>query len=117
MGIMDAFFDWKVNTAQLEQLVTSRNADGTISSAYSSVGSPFPVGQWIDTLSEDSENNVFTNQELGTIIADPADVSTVPKKGDKLTINGVEYWVIGTDQSIAELNEVLMIKVRREYGR
>lgn len=116
MSILSAFSEWMLKTAQLKVETTTRNPDGTIEKVFTATGAPFNVGKWVDSVNVTDLQNKFVDDKLETFVADPAAVATVPKRGDILTVDGDDYGVIGVDDTIAELGEVLLIKVRAPYG-
>lgn len=117
MGILDSFGDWQVVLAQYKQVQTTKDAAGQTITALVDVGQPFKCWKWIDSTNEVDLNNAFVGDEVGTILIDPSTAPTSPLRGDTLTIEGVDYKIIGVDNSIADLAEVVQLKYRREYGQ
>lgn len=115
MGILDAFGDWQVVSAQYKQVQTTKDSAGQVTTALVDVGTPFDCWKWIDSSNEIDLNNAFVGDEIGTIVIEPSTAPTTPKRGDVIVADGSEYKIIGVDDSILELEEVILIKYRRAY--
>ncbi|MDA3939819.1 MAG: hypothetical protein PF693_10980 [Spirochaetia bacterium] len=108
--MLEFFTDWQKKTANIKELITTKNDAGQTVESETVIASGITINWWIDNSNETNINDKFVDQVKGSALISPE--YTLNTK-QWMEIDSVKYYIIGVDD-VAGFGEVTLVKWRRE---